>query len=171
MSYKGGALLRVAGFCILPQEYVSKRATHGGAFYRVVEKMFEIISICKGGGYRYCRTFPAHPKRNAKGLYPLHRVFMENKIGRLLAHNEEIHHIDQNKENDSIENLQLTTKSEHTQIHNKRVSSIEVVCACGKEFREKPSIFRRREKRNKTGVYCSLSCAGKFALAVAKISL
>jgi hypothetical protein len=84
-----------------------------------MSQMFEIVSICKGGHYRYCRTIPKHPKANAKGLYPLHRVLMENKLGRLLTSEEFVHHIDENKTNDSPDNLELMTRSAHAAHHAK----------------------------------------------------
>ena len=48
-----------------------------------------------------------------------HRLVMEKYIGRYLESNEEIHHIDGNKFNNKIENLQLLTKQEHRRIHLK----------------------------------------------------
>ena len=123
--------------------------------------MFEIVSICKGGGYRYCRTVPPHPKQNSKGLYPLHRVLMENKIGRILLPGEEIHHIDEDKTNDSIDNLELKTKSEHSRYHQEKLAPkrLEIKCACGKIFKLKPRAFMRRISRNKSKkAFCSISC-------------
>jgi hypothetical protein len=79
--------------------------------------LFRILSTCKGGGYRYCRTEPPHPKRNAKGLYPLHRVLAENKIGRLLRDDEDVHHRDGNKLNDDTENLEVVTHASHAAAH------------------------------------------------------
>lgn len=79
--------------------------------------LFEITSICKGGGYRYCRTEPKHPKANTKGLYPLHRVRMENKLGRLLEPGEDVHHDDEDKTNDAPENLGVLDHGKHTSLH------------------------------------------------------
>lgn len=70
-----------------------------------ISVLFEILSVCKGGGYRYCRTSPKHPKANSKGLYHLHRVLMENKLGRLLRDDEDVHHKDEDKSNDSIDKI------------------------------------------------------------------
>lgn len=46
-----------------------------------------------------------------------HRVIMEQHIGRKLLPTEIIHHIDGNKVNNSIGNLELTTFAEHTKNH------------------------------------------------------
>jgi hypothetical protein len=79
--------------------------------------LFEILSTCKGGGYMYCRTAPHHPKANSKGLYPLHRVLVENRIGRVLDYNENVHHADGDKDNNEEGNLILMTRSEHSRLH------------------------------------------------------
>lgn len=48
-----------------------------------------------------------------------HVVLMESRIGRRLNSDEVVHHIDGNRANNSIENLQLMTRSEHTSLHRK----------------------------------------------------
>ena len=52
-----------------------------------------------------------------------HRYIMDKKIGRKLERCELIHHIDENKKNNSIENLMIVSSKEHGRIHaelNKR---------------------------------------------------
>ena len=46
-----------------------------------------------------------------------HRFIMEQLIGRKLKRTEVVHHIDGDKSNNNINNLQLMTLSEHTRIH------------------------------------------------------
>jgi hypothetical protein len=55
---------------------------------------------------------------NGKRPY-LHRHLMEQKLGRPLNKNEHIHHKDGNPENNDINNLELTSNSEHGKIHYK----------------------------------------------------
>lgn len=125
--------------------------------------MFEILSICNGGGYRYCRTNPPHPKRNKMGLYPLHRVLMENKIGRILEKWEVIHHKDEDKTNDDIENLELLSNSYHGKLHHPFIDKVRFICPCGTEFYLRPNIARRRTKVAKNPLCCSHSCSGKYS--------
>ena len=47
----------------------------------------------------------------------VHAVLMEEKIGRRLFANECVHHKDENRSNNDIDNLQLMTRSEHARLH------------------------------------------------------
>lgn len=111
----------------------------------------------------YCRTNPPHPKANSKGLYPLHRVVAENKIGRPLVRGEDVHHKDENKANDDADNLDVLTKSAHAKLHKPARDLVEVVCGCcSGTFRLKRHVVKQREKRSATGnVYCSRACTMK----------
>lgn len=46
-----------------------------------------------------------------------HRRVMELHMGRALSSNEIVHHIDHDKHNNKIENLELTTRAEHASHH------------------------------------------------------
>ena len=121
--------------------------------------MFQILSICKGGGYQYCRTDPPHPKANTNGLYPLHRVIVENHIGRLLTEEEVVHHKDENKTNDTLTNLEVLSRAQHSR-HHQEVDLMTLECpACGTIFDLKPHAYRLRSKRSKgKELGCSRSC-------------
>lgn len=47
----------------------------------------------------------------------LHVVLVEQHIGRRLKADEVVHHIDHNRSNNEITNLQLMTRAEHTRLH------------------------------------------------------
>lgn len=64
----------------------------------------------------YC---PDHPKANSSGYVLKARFVMEKKLGRLLSSNEEVHHKDRNKLNDSEDNLELLSSSDHAREHGK----------------------------------------------------
>src|SRR4051794_39463139 len=116
--------------------------------------MFRVLSVCKGGGYRYCRTDPPHPKANAKGLYPLHRVLVENELGRLLRDDEEVHHRDEDKGNDLLANLEVKSKAEHARLHHPPAGLVECMCPCGQTFGLKPHQFRLRKKQTASRLCC-----------------
>ncbi len=70
-----------------------------------------------------------------------HRYVMEQYLGRKLKHGEEIHHIDGNKLNNSIDNLQLLTTAEHRKLHvdpktGKHVPYVQEVKAKGNKSQE-----------------------------------
>lgn len=72
----------------------------------------------------------------------------------------EIHHVDENKSNDDITNLQMMTKSEHWKIHGKNFGKVKTkktakfICiACGKEY-ESTNTGNNR--------YCSKKCRESY---------
>lgn len=65
--------------------------------------------------------FPDHPKSDAYGYILEHDLIMECYIGRWLKENEVVHHINGDRKDNRLKNLQLMTRSEHTKLHrNKR---------------------------------------------------
>ncbi len=68
----------------------------------------------KGRMYVLC---PENP--NAHGGYVSeHRLVMEKHIDRYLVDDEVVHHIDEDKLNNNIENLQLMSLGEHSTLHH-----------------------------------------------------
>ena len=69
-------------------------------------------------GYRYIST-PGHPKAEKKGNYVAeHVLVMEAFIGRYLTDDEIVHHINEDKLDNRIENLQLMTNAAHVSFHH-----------------------------------------------------
>ncbi len=67
-----------------------------------------------------------------------HRVVMEKHLGRKLTFQDVVHHIDGNKKNNAIENLELTTRQKHMPIHGLGIP--------GKPLAHKPWLFRKKKK-------------------------
>lgn len=59
---------------------------------------------------------PDHPK-NIKGYVYEHRILMENYLNRMLLPWESVHHINEVKTDNRIENLYLCTAQEHSAVH------------------------------------------------------
>lgn len=59
---------------------------------------------------------PEHQYENHGYVYE-HRLVLENELGRLLRPEESVHHINEVKLDNRLENLFLTTVAEHTAIH------------------------------------------------------
>lgn len=68
--------------------------------------------IYKQNGYVYAKA-PYHPFCNSRGYVREHRLVYENSIGRYLTRDEIIDHIDGNRSNNELSNLELTTYKEH----------------------------------------------------------
>ena len=59
---------------------------------------------------------PKHPK-SFGGWYYEHRLIMEKKLDRILEIWETVHHINENKQDNRIENLFLCTREQHSKAH------------------------------------------------------
>ena len=108
----------------------------------------------------YCYA-PGHPLASKNGLVYEHRYVMWQSIGRMFKDDECVHHIDGDRANNNLDNLQLMTNSEHTLLHKKSGDNlINHVCSvCGKSFSLNETASMRRKKRNKDWLmYCGRSC-------------
>jgi len=73
-------------------------------------------AIVSGYAYELC---PDHPKANAYGFVPQHRLVVERHQGRILPSNIDVHHKDHDKLNNDIQNLQCMTRSKHISLHRR----------------------------------------------------
>lgn len=82
--------------------------------------------LWKGGrieskdGYIYIYS-PEHPHKNKRNYVSEHRLIVERSIGRFLRPEEVVHHINRIRNDNRLENLQLTqSQSAHMEIHSDR---------------------------------------------------
>ena len=118
--------------------------------------MWTIIKTVKKGDYLYA-VVPSHPKATRNKYVLEHRVVMENYLGRLLEKHEIVHHINGNKHDNRISNLELLSSSEHTRRHASKGRTMKTVCCgyCGKEFTREARLFF-----GKFTPMCSRKCNG-----------
>ena len=67
-----------------------------------------------------------------------HRVLMEQHIGRRLKRNEVVHHINGDKRDNRIDNLEIMTASEHASMHMKDLHNRGLSAPPPEEFRFRP---------------------------------
>lgn len=110
------------------------------------------------------RKFMVSIDENAKRSSTLYsRYLMEQHLGRKLDPNlETVDHINQDKTDDRIENLQILTRSEHAKKDARPLQLVDLVClACSKKFKRSAGQEKHNRKQRKTGPFCSHRCVGK----------
>lgn len=126
--------------------------------------MWDIQKIVSKGDYNYA-VVPEHPNSTKNGYVLEHRVVVENDLGRILREDEIIHHKNENKKDNRLENLEITSVGEHNIIHNKtgRLYTNLVCHWCGYSF-----VIEKRKthliKKNKLNcTCCSPKCRGSLS--------
>lgn len=121
--------------------------------------------------YGECGRVYAYDKETQK-IVSWPRILMEDYLGRKLDENEEVHHIDKDPSNNSIENLMVMTRSDHRRYHAQKYEDIITTCAwCGEEFlwtaSQQMTHHGGRNKRSKYSAdldrpFCSRKCSGEY---------
>lgn len=95
------------------------------------------------------------------------RYLMEMHLRRKLLDNEDVHHIDEDKTNDSLTNLEVLTKDEHVDAHHVgRKDTYTVKCLlCDKDKILTYKQYQRLHydmRKGHSGTYCNYLCRNRY---------
>lgn len=94
----------------------------------------------------------------------VHREVMEKALGRGLSPSETVHHVDGDKKNNLISNLQVMGREEHASYHAPQAKKMEITCQeCGVVVSKLCSQVKHNQvNMGRAGPFCGRSCAGRF---------
>ena len=124
---------------------------------------------CEDGRWRaYCVDENGKPHVVS---YP--RILMEQKLGRPLEPNEDVHHVDEDIDNNDISNLEIKLHGVHQREHSiKYVDTVETCMICGAKFimpaKKWSGLYAdlgRTDEKTRV-LCCSRSCSSKAGSGV-----
>ncbi len=124
------------------------------------------IYTCKDGRVRVYL-------KNSKRVISYPRFLLEQKLGRILKPNEQVHHIDGNPLNNNIENLEIKLLGVHQREHNpSKYYDTVINCKwCGKSFvwsaKQQRTFYANRSRKDGSRAlidspFCSKKCTGAY---------
>lgn len=109
--------------------------------------------------------------KDTKKVVSYPKYLMENKLGRKLNDNEQVHHKDENPLNNDPDNLEVKLLGEHQREHSIKYHDKTMICPwCGSEFlwtaKQQRTFYGNRSRKVKSNYgdnpFCSKSCAGSY---------
>lgn len=128
--------------------------------------MWKIKKLVSKGDYIYA-VVPNHPKATKHGKYVLlHRVIMENYLHRMLEDDEVVHHLNKDRYDNRLSNLELLRYDDHIRLHQQEKGRQFVLLKCP-ECNKIFELPRSNSYLNKPSKYkcnfCSPHCRGVFS--------
>ena len=125
---------------------------------------WKIEKVVSTGEYNYA-IVRNHPKASKQGYVLMHRVVIENHLGRLLNSTEIVHHINHKKKDNRIENLEVMLIADHAKLHGNKQGKKFCHLKCPNCSCEFCLGFSQTHLGKKQGSFtcCSSSCKGKIS--------
>jgi len=125
--------------------------------------VWKIEKVISKGSYNYV-VVKGHPRATKHGYVLEHRIVTENHLSRLLNQDEKVHHINGNRKDNRIVNLEVYSDANHKREHQRLHGRMMVILKCP----ECDNLFERRKGQTylqKSGRFtaCSKKCRGKFS--------
>lgn len=90
-----------------------------------------------------------------------HTLVMSEHLGRPIRKGELVHHKNENKHDNRLENLELLERGEHLRRHRPKAEMVELTCpVCNVKFAQEARIVRSRLKNGVKRFFCSRRCIG-----------
>ena len=100
---------------------------------------------------------PKYPLAYPNGYILEHRLVMAASLGRPLLRSEHVHHKNENSTDNRIENLEITSNSEHLKYHNSLETKEELV-----ERAKYLIAAAAKRKKPRKSVFCACGCGKTF---------
>lgn len=127
----------------------------------------------KNGPYELVIAPDDFPGKKYRGRYCYEHILVAwKKYGRMPNLNEQVHHVNENKRDNSPDNVEILLKTDHMKHHGRKWrKTITLVCPfCLKSFERGANCIRYNLKHC-TDVHCSRSCSVKNQWKKGLISL
>jgi len=102
----------------------------------------------------YIKIYGPYFTEGQYGFIYEHRFIMEQFLGRRLRPHENVHHINEIKVDNRIENLFLTTNSEHTSLHREGKTQ---------SLKRRTNMRKKTRNRRRSGVVRQRDAYGRYA--------
>lgn len=125
------------------------------------------VVLHKGEGRRYANLVSIQYGKSVRKTISYARYLMSVKLGRFLTDDEHVDHIDNNKLNDDINNLQILSLADNNRKEASRhgVSMVRLKCPnCNKIFVKQKRQTHLKKPNAMNCTCCNRSCSAKFQM-------